>query len=401
MLSRLNPRHSSYGWIVASTLAITETISYGALYYAFSVLIAPMEAEFGWSRTEITSALSIAILVSGFTGLGVGYWVDRYGARGLMTLASIAGTILLLAWASVNDLGTYYLIFFCLGMVMAGVFYDPAFVLIAQWFTVKRGHALALLTFVAGFASTIFLPLTNSLLTAYGWRGALIGLAIIVGGVTVPLHAIFLRKAPSQDQTKQSDTKPKNDDYDLRSALQSRTFWILTLAFAIAHLASLGIRVHFVTYLLERDYDPAVAATLAGIIGAMQVLGRVIYAPLQSRLSLGRIVAGLFVMQALSFLILQTGSSTVSIVLFVIVFGSSHGAMTLVRPAIVSDVFGVRAFGKINAVMAMVNTWSSTIAPVGVSLFYDRLGGYTPVIWILFGITLASIGTISLLRTDQ
>jgi MFS family permease len=92
-----------YGWIIVLALSITETISWGNLYYSFSVFLKPMQQELGWSRGALTGAFSLALLVSGIAGVWVGRVVDRHGTRLLMTLGSCAAVVLILAWAAVRN----------------------------------------------------------------------------------------------------------------------------------------------------------------------------------------------------------------------------------------------------------------------------------------------------------
>jgi len=80
-----------YGWTLVLTLALTETISYGVLFYAVSVFIAPMEADLGWARATISGGVSLSLVVAAIVGLGVGRWLDHQGARGVMSLGSLLG----------------------------------------------------------------------------------------------------------------------------------------------------------------------------------------------------------------------------------------------------------------------------------------------------------------------
>ena len=84
-----------HGWNIAWALAITQTVGFGILFYCFQVFTLPMEAELGLSRAQTSGAYSLALLLSGSTAIPVGRWVDRRGARGLMTTASLAGVVLL------------------------------------------------------------------------------------------------------------------------------------------------------------------------------------------------------------------------------------------------------------------------------------------------------------------
>src|SRR5438105_286236 len=98
-----------YGWYIAVTLAVTETISWGIVYYSFSVFLTPMQADLKWSRAEITGGFSLALLVMGAMAFPVGAWVDRHGPRLLMTAGSITASLLVLAWSQVTNQTLFYL----------------------------------------------------------------------------------------------------------------------------------------------------------------------------------------------------------------------------------------------------------------------------------------------------
>src|SRR5260221_10732385 len=83
-----------YGWYIAVTLAVTETISWGIIYHSFSVFLTPMQATLGWTRSELTGGFSLSLLVAGAMAFPVGAWIDKHGPRLLMTIGSIAASIL-------------------------------------------------------------------------------------------------------------------------------------------------------------------------------------------------------------------------------------------------------------------------------------------------------------------
>ena len=180
MTSTPSPTKRYYGWTIVITLAITETISWGIIYYAFSVFLQPMEADTGWSRAELTGAYSLGLLVMGFMAYPVGTWVDKHGARFLMTIGSVLASLLMIAWSQVTNLTTFYVLWMALGACASLVLYDTAFAVVAKWFVAKRTTALALITFAAGLASTIFVPLSDFLLNHLGgWRNAVLTLGIL------------------------------------------------------------------------------------------------------------------------------------------------------------------------------------------------------------------------------
>lgn len=404
------PQKIYYGWYIVWALAITETVSYGVIYYAFTVFITPMQDQMGWTLSQITGAFSVGLFVSGFVTLPVGTWLDKYGARLLMTIASVLATLLLIAWAFVETIPLFYTIWVLLGVTMAMLFYDPAFVVVANWFSQKRGTALAIVTFVAGFASTIFLPLADYLLNEFGWRMAVLILAIVFGVVTIPLHAIILRRRP-EDIGLEPDgtiTDPHEEQVKIpelsipaKEAIRSRTFLWLTIAFGLSTLASISIRVHFIPYAITTGIDATTAAWLAGFIGITQVIGRLLFAPLEQRFSSKSVTIFTMATLALSFGVLIISQSLFFVGLFVLIFGGAYGAMILVRPVMLAELYGTAEYGRINSMMAFLMIFVITAAPIGTGILFEWFGSYQPVLWILAFIAVLSVIAIIKLPTQK
>jgi MFS family permease len=163
-------------------LSATTTVGYGVLFYAYGVLLLPMERDLGWSRSVLTGAFSLALLVSAVAGIAVGRHLDRRSPRRVMTLGSVAGVLLVLAWSQVQGLAAFYTLWVGIGLVMAAVLYEPAFTVLAKWFPESgaRRRAMTAMTLAGALASFIFLPLAQVLIDAYGWRDALIVLALVL-----------------------------------------------------------------------------------------------------------------------------------------------------------------------------------------------------------------------------
>jgi len=378
-----------YGWYITFTLAITETISWGIIYYAFSVFITPMEADLGWSRGQLTGGFSLMLLITGVMAFPVGAWIDKHGSRLLMTAGSLGASALVIAWSQVTDLTAFYLIWAGLGVCAATVLYEPAFAVIATWFVRRRGTALAIVTFAAGLASTIFVPLSDALLNAFGWRNAVLILGLGLALTTILPHALVLRRRPDDlgflpdGAIRRQTTERSRPGLSLSDALHSCFFWMLTLAFSLAVLSAAAIRVHFIPLLIDNGIDASAAAVASGAIGIMQVVGRVFFAPLDARLSGRVMVVGIFAMQAAAMGLLLLGSSLIAFGLFIVIFGMSVGAKTLARPSILAELFGSTHYGRISSVMAIFLTAAATVAPVGAGLLYDRFGGYDVVLWLM------------------
>jgi MFS family permease len=389
MLARLARGRLYYGWIIVLTLSLTQLTSWGVLYYGFGVIMPVMQRELGWSRVVLTGGFSLALLISGIAAVPVGHWLDRNGTRALMTVGSVAAVLLLLAWSQVTTILGFYLVWAGIGLAFAAVLYEPAFAAVATWFQHGRGRALAVLTFFGGLASLVFIPLTERLITDFGWRTALIQLAAVVGVITILPHAILLRRRPA-DLGLQVDggpiahsiacVVPIDSSLTPAQAIRAAPFWWLAAAFSLTTLVSITLNVHLVAYLLEQGYSSVFAATAAGLHGLMSVSGRLTLAPLGRRYTLTHVQIVLFLLQAVALVILLLIPSQIGVLGYVVLFGLGSGASTPVRAALVAEHYGTAAYGRINGALTMLGTWARVAAPVGAGALSVVIG-YRPLLW--------------------
>jgi MFS family permease len=381
------PRASSprfHGWRIVLALAVTETVSFGILHYAFTVFVTPMRETLAWSTALVTGAFSLSLVVSGLSAPLVGRIVDRHGARWLMTAGSLLAALALLAWSLVTTPLGFYLVFVLLGFAAAAVLYEPAFAVLAVWFERRRSAALTLLTFIAGFASVIFIPLAGYLVEAHGWREALRILAVIQLLVTAPLHALVLRRRPEDvGQAVDGDAPAARAARPAASraavtpadAFASADFRRLTFAFSASMAVIIALGVHVVPILLRRGVDPLEAAAAAGAIGVMALPGRLVFTPLGAVLPRGLVTAAIFVLQALGIVSLMLVPGSVGMWVFVVLYGAGFGAITPARAALVAESFGSAHYGAIAGRLMLIGTAARAIAPAGLGALVTLTGG--------------------------
>jgi MFS family permease len=374
-------------WGIVGALSVTETVSWGIVYYAFAVFLVPMQRDLGLSTAQLTGAFSLALLVSAVAGIAVGRYLDRHSPRGLMTAGSIAATALVLAWSQVDGLADVYALWIGLGLVMATVLYEPAFTVVAKWFAdaAERRRALTALTLVAALASFIFLPLSQALIDAYGWRDALVILALILGAVTIPLHALALRRPPSASGLHHHETTSAA----AVTALRSVPFWLLSGAFFLASLTGIAMTVHAIPYLLERGEGPAFAAFAVGLIGVSQIPGRVLFAAAAARLPRPAAIATVFATIAAGIAVVVGVPGDTALLIGLVLLGMGNGMTTLARAAAVADLYGPAGYGTIAGVMGAVTTVARAAAPVAAAL-YAAAAGYTTLLWTLAGLAIVA-----------
>lgn len=401
MTERGGVTRSYYGWKITGALAITETVSWGILYYAFSVFLLPMQAELGWSLAVLTGAFSLALLLSGAFAPIVGRWIDRRGPRLLMTSGSILGALSVLAWSQVDSVALYYLAWSGIGIAMSATLYEPAFATLTAWFRRDRSRAYLAVTIAAGFASTIFLPLSGLLAERFGWRSALVLLAVLLAITTIPLHALVLRRRPEDlgfriDGVAARDDEPfaghtlENPGMPLSRALRDPSFWWLTAAFVLQTFVTVAVSIILIPYLASRGEDPAFAATATGLIGAAQVLARIVSTAFGGRVPAVTLTAAVFALQASALGMLMEWHGNTGLLVSVLLLGAGRGVVTLMRAELVGELYGTTHYGAINGTLALFLTVAGALAPICAGLLHGITGTYTPILWSMAALSLCA-----------
>lgn len=359
-------------------------MTWGIIYYGFPVFLRPMEQDLGASRVAITAAFSIGLAAAAVAALPVGRWIDRHGGRGLMTAGSCLATVLTFAWGRVESLPALYAVWFLMGLAMAATLYEPAFAVVVSWFTRDRERALLTVTLAAGFASTIFMPIEAWLLVRVGWRHALTLLAIVLAVVTIPIHALALRRGTANTAAGRAGAGPGSEPgATLAEARRTVVFWVLFGAFLVGNFATAAVSVHLIPYLVDRGYSATMAAAMIGWMGAVQVPGRLLFVPISALLGARWMVASVFFGQAVGLAQLPLITLIGTALPFVVIMGASNGMSTLARATSLAQIYGARHYGAISGAVALGANGARAVAPVGASLLLLGLGGYPSVFWAL------------------
>jgi MFS family permease len=381
--------------VIVGALSVTETVTWGIIYYGFPVFLRPMEQDLGASRVAVTAAFSIGLATSALASISVGRWLDRRGPRALMTIGSCLATVLTFAWARVQSLPALYVVWFLMGLAMATTLYEPAFAVVVSWFVRGRDRALLTVTLVAGLASTIFMPIEAALLERLGWRHALTVLAIVLGVITIPIHALLLRQGNAGASATAADGAPARN-LTLGQAGRTAVFWVLSIAFLVSNFVTAAVTTHLIPFLVDRGYSAAFAAATIGWTGAMQLAGRVLFVPISSRLGARVMVAAVFVGQALGIAQLPLLGRVGTLLPFILLQGAANGMATLARASSLAEIFGARNYGAISGAVALGANGARAVGPVGASLLLLGLGSYSAVFWALAASLVAAGGAVLL-----
>jgi predicted MFS family arabinose efflux permease len=383
-------------WRFVSALSIAVTISYGTIFYAFALIIDPMERELGWSKTALTAAFSLALGSSALFSVPVGRLIDLGYGRAVMTGGSILAAILLGLWALTADYLAFMAIWFGLGVAMSAVLYEPAFAVLAGHLGLMTRRGITMMTLVAGFASTVFIPLTHLLIEAYGWRGALLVLAAMNLGFCAVLHGFSIPGASGRighGHPSPSAAPTSNP----RRVLRSASFWFFVVTSVLQGMISTGIPVHLIPLLVERGFSLDAAVAAFAVIGPAQVAARFLTGFGERALSLkgiGILTMGLNVLAFGLLPFIPAGSWLIMV--FAAFYGASNGMMTIVRALLPPELFGREDYGVIQGMISFPVRIAMAATPFAFGALWAWWGSYMAVVGSCLAMALCSFVTFML-----
>jgi cyanate permease len=293
---------------------------------------------------------------------------------------------------------------------MSAVLYEPAFAVVTAWFERQRTRAITAVTLMAGFASTIFLPIESWLIEVQGWRTALLTMAGFLALTTIVPHALLLRHRPEDlglqldgetTPTLQSAQTAYQPSLSVGAAVRDPSFRWLGIAFSLSTLVAFAVHLHLVAYLQDHGYDLAFGAMAAGLIGAMQVLGRMLLGLFGDRAPPRVIAAVVLGIQPLALAVLLLFPGPLAVWVFITLFGAAKGSLSLIRPNLVVDLYGRERYATIAGVLAALVTVANALAPLSAGAAHDLLGSYDPIFWIFVLVSIIPSGAVLLVKRPQ
>lgn len=379
-------RDSKPSFLIAA-LGLAQIVSWGSLYYSFSLFVLPMQQSLGWSLTSMNGALTVGLLVAGLCAYPIGALIDRHGGRLIMTVGSIAAALLLVAWSAVETLTGFYAVWIGIGMCMAAVLYEPIFIVLTYHFGADARHAITRLTLVAGFASTVFMPLIELLLVNLPWRSVLVILASILAVITIPLHALYVPACPPQ---RAKDPTNNGKQSLLGQRLRDPVFWGLTLWFTAYAGTASGLMFQLVPYLKSIGSATATILITVALVGPMQVVGRLLIMLLGPRASTTVVGAVITSVTPVAVLILIFAPPTLFwLAMFASAFGMANGISTILRGATPAEWLGRDDYGRTMGAMGAPMLIVAALAPLVTAALWSGSGDPAVMHWAVFALACA------------
>ena len=381
--------------LLAATMGSAGSVTVLA-YYSLGSFIAPLQAEFGWSRADVASSFLYTTIVLALISPFAGALIDRLGVRrvALFSIPALAAVFFALGQLR-ESLMAFHLLYGVAAIAGAGttaVTYTKA---VNSAFDRSRGMALGIAQ--AGIAvAAAGLPLLPAVTMPHGWRMGYTVLALLT---LLPWPFVFFgMKSPPTSRCAAANRLAEG--HSVRQALGTGVFWVVAVAFAVVAAAVSALVVHLIPLLRDAGVSPIKAAGIASFFGVGSLGGRLVGGYLIDRFFAPSVAAGLFLLAAGGCLVLVLGGVDLAVVA-AILFGFASGAEADLIAYITARYFGLARYGALYSIVFSCFVLGAAAGPALAGASFDLTQSYGTTLWGVFGaLVCASLVIARLPRFD-
>jgi MFS family permease len=349
-----------------------QLINWGVTYFAFSVLLVPLEQSLNAPRWLVAGAFSLGLLLSALVAPLVGRLADRGHGPIVMQIGGLVAAAALFMWAAVPALWMTYLAWAIVGLCMAAILYEPVFAMIGRAIGDADGRmrAIATVTVMGGLASSAFLPGTAALVNRWGWRGAVIVLGGVMAITTLIVGRIAFSDLAWSAQTIRSTIRSEEGE---RTDAPLPGINRFVAVFAVSSMVNSAVASNLVAALIDGGFAATMAATVAGSFGIMQLPGRLLMTNRRFSPKPIPLIVFSFALQIVGLIALMYPGTT-ALAGGVMIFAAGAGLTTLARPYWVLHAYGAGRAGYANGVIARGQQIARAAGPVSAAAMATTTG---------------------------
>lgn len=336
-------------------VSINQFLTWGILYYSFSVLIIPLQNKLGWTEATISGGFSSALFLCGIVSIPIGFLLDKIGPKPIIRIGTLLAPLLLALLPLVTEIWQYYTIWLSIGLTMSLILYEPALKLVSQ-LPLRHDKSFAFLTMIAGVSGVVFAPFGEWMVRTYGYEYVIWFYASIMLFLVAPSNFI----ATQSDYAKITSVASKPQfGWIFKADVLRFLIAIFLNTFATATILVLGV-----LWMIKGGKSAQFSAYVLGLVGFMSLPARLFVTKIHKFSSGYHAFALLIGFQALGIILSFFYQFDVMIILFATIFGFSLGAITPLRAVLAKQEFGHLGLGSVNGIIAFVTTMARSIGPM-------------------------------------
>jgi MFS family permease len=380
-------RSLHYGWILLVAVVFVMLAGSG-IRAVFGVFIKPIEAEFGWTRQQLSGAAALSLFVLGAVGPAVGWLADTWGPRRVMLLSSAVlgiGTVL------ASFVGHLWQLYASAGVLMAmgsgGLGMATSSSVAARWFVARRGLILGILGGAMSAGQMLIVPLSMVIIRLYGWRASFFWLGVGVLVLAIPVVLAFVQNDPKD---KGLEPYGKNtaagrafggttDErrVPVSEAMTIPAFWLLAGTFFVCGYTSNGlVLTHLIPHAAEHGFSEMHAAQALGLMGAMNIVGTILSGWICDRFGRKGPLAFYYGVRGLSLVFLLYVWNVPSLHIFAAIFGLNYISTVPPTTTLTANIFGRLSVGALSGWIFFSHQVGSAIGAWAGGAIFDATGSY-------------------------
>lgn len=386
------PIQLPYRWVIVAVGGLLGCIAVGTMF-SLPVLLLPMSTDTGWSRTGISTAMTIAFLAMATSSIGWGALSDRFGPRGVAVAGSVLLAVGLLLASRAQSLIAFQALFGGLLGISTAAFFAPLMSTVTGWFTTHRSLAVSLVSAGMGMAPFTMSPLVATFVAAYGWRSTLMMLAAVVALIMIPA-SLLLRPAPTSvapTAATVADGDVVDANMTIAEALRSPQFLTLFLTNFFCCATHSGPIFHTVSYAVACGIPALTAVTIYSLEGLAGMGGRVGFGLLGDKFGAKLVLAAGLLIQAFGALGYYFAHSLASFYAVAALFGFVYAGTMPLYAVLLRENFPLRMLGTIMGGTSMAGSLGMATGPILGGLIFDATGAYSWLYLTSFALGIGSL----------
>jgi MFS family permease len=377
-----------YGWIVLGAVVFVMLVASG-IRAVFGVFIKPIEAEFGWTRAQLSGAAALSLFVLGAVGPMVGWLADVWGPRRVMLLSTI---VLGVGAVLASFVGHLWQMYGTAGVLMAagagGLGIATTSTIAARWFVARRGLIVGILGGAMSAGQMLVIPFSMLLISLYGWRASYVWLGVGILVLTLPMILAFVRDDPAEKGLKPYGAGTAagaafggvKDErrVPVSEAMGVPAFWLLAVTFFVCGYTSNGlVLTHLVPHAAEHGFSQMHAAQALGLMGAMNIVGTIASGWICDRFGRKGPLAFYYGVRGLSLIFLLYVWNVPSLHLFAAIFGLNYISTVPPTTTLTANIFGRLSVGALSGWIFFSHQVGSALGAWAGGAIFDATGSYS------------------------
>jgi MFS family permease len=368
------PMPPNYRWIVLACLCCAGFARQGPAVATLSIFVEPLIREFGWSRTALSGAVSLAGVMAALVAPPIGRLLDRRGSRAVLCTAVLVNAVALALLSFTPSLLVFYLLYCVARMNWAAAFDLGIYGAISKWFVAQRALATSVAT-MAQMAGLVAMPLIAQFAIVHsGWRAGWLALGattLVVGFLPVWL---LLKGNPPEGEASRGGAPETS--FSRAEAVRTPAFWLLMLYTVMVYPVQAGVSLHQAPHLIERGLEPTTAALIVSAFSLMSGAGTFACGFLPRWAPIRVLLALVGLLLALGILLLARVSTPSDGYLAAGLFGLGIGGVLTLLPLAWADYFGRANYGAIRGLALSAQVLAQATGPLLSGILRDATGDY-------------------------